>query len=104
MAKLWVRNHDEGLATARSDIEILCQEFPQSLRPVSTTIVEGPIDDEILKAAKRQGSDLIVIGEKTSTPLRRFVGGSTCESVLNHAPCSVLVIPHPELAAETRQE
>jgi nucleotide-binding universal stress UspA family protein len=94
MVKRWVRDHDQGLATAVAEMETLCHELPRCFQPLNSTVVEGTADVEILKAAHRQGSDLIVIGAKASTPLRRFVGGSTYESVLNHAPCSVLVVHH----------
>jgi nucleotide-binding universal stress UspA family protein len=92
--KLWVRDHDNRLATARAEMQTLCGEHPSRFQTPPPTVVEGAPDMEILKVAQRQSSDLVVIGAKTSTPLGRLVGRSTCESVLNHAPCSVLVIPH----------
>jgi nucleotide-binding universal stress UspA family protein len=94
LVNLWVRNHDNRLATARVEMQTLCRELPTCFCSVPPTVVEGAPDVEIIKAVQRQGSDLIVIGAKSSTPLGRLVGGSTCESVLNHAPCSVLVIHH----------
>ena len=92
--KLWVRDHDNRLATARAEMQTLCRELAPRFETPPPTVVEGAADMEILKVAQRHSSDLVVIGVKRSTPLGRLVGGSTCESVLNHAPCSVLVIPH----------
>ncbi len=90
----WVRDHDNRLATARTEMQTLCRELTPRFETPPPTVVEGAAEMEILKVAQRQTSDLVVIGAKTSTPLGRLIGGSTCESVLNHAACSVLVVPH----------
>jgi nucleotide-binding universal stress UspA family protein len=58
-------------------------------------VVEGVPEKLILDAINEQGSNLVVVGAKSSTPLGRLLVGSTCESVLNNAPCSVLVVRHP---------
>ena len=46
------------------------------------------------RTGAEQRSDLIVIGAKGSTRLGRLLLGGTAESVLNHAPCSVLLVRH----------
>lgn len=94
MVKQWVRHHDQRIAQARKEMELLRSELPAGLRPMPPSVVEGSPADEIVKAARRQQSDLILIGAKSSTTLGRLAGGSTCEAVLNHAPCSVLVVHH----------
>lgn len=94
LVKLWVRHHDERIAAAKQEMETLDHELPPRVRLLPPTIVEGSPGEEIIKVAHRQESDLIVIGAKASTAIGRAVSGSTCESVLNHAPCSVLVVPH----------
>jgi len=95
LVNLWVQHHDERLAAARKEMTALGSELPLCFRSAPPIVVEGTPDVEILKVAQRQESDLIVIGAKTSTPFGRLMAGSTCESVLNHAPCSVLVVRHP---------
>ena len=47
---------------------------------------------EILKAARHERADLLVVGSKGLTGLRRFLMGSVAHSVSHHAPCSVLVV------------
>ncbi len=47
---------------------------------------------EILKTARRQKADLVIMGSKGMTGLRRFLMGSVAHTVSQHAPCSVLVV------------
>jgi nucleotide-binding universal stress UspA family protein len=47
---------------------------------------------EILKSAHQLRTDLIVVGSKGSTGLRRFFLGSVSDKVVHGAPCSVAVI------------
>lgn len=48
--------------------------------------------EAILEAAKRICADLIVVGSKGLTWLRRFLLGSAAHKVAPHAPCSVIVV------------
>ena len=48
--------------------------------------------EEILKAAKRTRADLVVMGSRGLTGLRRFLLGSVSNKVTRHAPCSVVVV------------
>ncbi len=47
---------------------------------------------EILKTAKQQKVDLILMGSKGISGLRRLLMGSVAQTVSQHAPCSVLVV------------
>jgi len=47
---------------------------------------------EILKAARLQKADLVIVGSKGLTGLRRFLMGSVANTVSHHAPCSVLIV------------
>lgn len=46
---------------------------------------------EIESVARGMGADLIVLGHRTRSTLARWLAGSVGVSVLNHAPCSVLI-------------
>lgn len=59
----------------------------------------GQEAEEILKASQRIRADLVVMGSKGLTGLRRFLLGSVSHKVVRHAPCSVLVVR--KLAKET---
>ncbi len=47
---------------------------------------------EILKAARLQKADLVIVGSRGLTGLRRLLMGSVAHTVSHHAPCSVLVV------------
>jgi nucleotide-binding universal stress UspA family protein len=48
--------------------------------------------EEILKATKRIRADLVVMGSRGLTGLRRFLLGSVSNKVTRHAPCSVVIL------------
>lgn len=56
------------------------------------TISPGYAADEIVKAATRFRADLVVIGSRGLTGIKRMFLGSVSNRVTRHAPCSVLVI------------
>jgi len=52
--------------------------------------------DEIVRTAKEQNFDLIIIGSRGLTGIKRFLLGGTATKVVNHSPCSVMVVKMPE--------
>jgi nucleotide-binding universal stress UspA family protein len=52
----------------------------------------GEPGQEIVKAAKDWGADLIVVGSHGRRGLTRALVGSVAETVMRHAPCPVLVV------------
>ena len=59
---------------------------------------EGDPSTEILDVAQQEDVGLIVVGSHGRTGVRRFLLGSVSARVTTHAPCSVLVIKHPQSA------
>ncbi len=55
----------------------------------------GSAADEILKCAKRIRADLVVLGSRGMTSMRKLLMGSVSNKVVRHAPCSVLVVRKP---------
>jgi nucleotide-binding universal stress UspA family protein len=55
-------------------------------------LIEGMPSEEILRAARRQRADLIVIGTHGRTGLGRFLMGSVAERVLQRATSPVLTV------------
>jgi hypothetical protein len=53
--------------------------------------MESPYE-AVVGAARRRGSDLIVLGTHGRTGLLRLLMGSTTERVIGHAPCNVLIV------------
>lgn len=55
----------------------------------------GRPESAIVAAASRDGTDLVVVGHRGLSGVRRVLLGSVSEHVTTHAPCSVLVArPH----------
>ncbi len=53
---------------------------------------EGDPADEIIRVAKDEGFDLIVVGHRGLSPVKAFLVGSVSSRVVSHASCSVLVV------------
>lgn len=59
-------------------------------------LVKGGHRDEIVKAAKAIGADLVVLGDLAHTGLNRLIIESTAEGIARQLDCSVLVVKPPE--------
>lgn len=89
------RMEDEvASATRRAHREVLerrAQAFRDSGMTASTELREGVPADEIIGAAAAFDADLIAVGTRGMTGLRRLLLGSVARNVLYHAACSVLI-------------
>jgi len=63
---------------------------------VNGVMVQGEPDQAIADYARDWGADLIVIGSGDRSTLARLLVGSVSQSVVQHAPCSVLVVKQSE--------
>ena len=74
----------------------LLEDTRKSLALQEFKIVEnlafGHEAEEIIKASRRIRADLVVMGSKGLTGLRRILLGSVSHKVVRYAPCSVLVV------------
>jgi nucleotide-binding universal stress UspA family protein len=59
---------------------------------LETIVADGHPADEILRAAKNGGADLVVTGARGLGPVKRLLLGSVSERVLHGADCPVLVV------------
>jgi len=55
-------------------------------------LVQGVPADEIVKVAKEEKADLIVIGSRGLAEVRAFLLGSVSDRVNHHATCPVLIV------------
>lgn len=62
---------------------------------ISSDILFGSPDSRIVETAEDAGADLIVIGSHGYKRWERLLLGSVSDSVVHHAPCSVLVVRSP---------
>ena len=79
---------DEAAATVGGFVD------PKSVQ-ISTEILFGSPDSRIVETAEEWKADLIVIGSHGYSRWERLLLGSVSDSVLHHAPCSVLVVRMP---------
>ncbi len=59
---------------------------------VSTEVLEGSPRRTINTFAKEWDADLVMVGSHERSPLARLCLGSTAQSVMRHAPCSVEIV------------
>ncbi|MES2461523.1 MAG: universal stress protein [Armatimonadota bacterium] len=87
--------HD-GIITTGSYLDGLAGALADSMeRPVSTEVAAGNAANELMCIARERKAGLIVVGSQEMTGMQRFLLGSVSETVLRHAPCSVLVARRP---------
>jgi len=60
--------------------------------PKTSVVSSNSVADAIITTAKKGKFDLIAIGSRGLGATARFVLGGVASRVLNHAPCSVLVV------------
>ncbi|HSN29175.1 MAG TPA: universal stress protein [Kofleriaceae bacterium] len=96
----WSTVRDAVLSGAQDQADKLVAGHADLGHPLHVDLVQGPPASVITHAAEKGGHDLIAIGTHGLKGFRRLLLGSVAESVIRHAPCSVLVA-HGEHAGET---
>jgi nucleotide-binding universal stress UspA family protein len=98
----WSTVRDAVLSSvqAQSDKLVAAQASRLAGRKLVVDLVQGPASTAVTDQAAAGGHDLIAIGTHGHRGFRRLLLGSVAENVVNHAPCSVLVV-HGEHAGET---
>jgi len=59
---------------------------------VETHEVPGDASDALLDVAEQVGADLLVVGNRGMSGVRRFVLGSVPNKVSHHCPSSLLIV------------
>lgn len=96
----WSTVRDAVLSSAQSQADKLVAGHADLGHPLHVDLIQGPPASVVTHAAEKGGHDLIAIGTHGHRGFRRLLLGSVAESVIRHAPCSVLVA-HGEHAGET---
>ncbi len=60
--------------------------------PVTVKMVRGYPPEQIMKIAKDEGVNMIVVGHLGRTGIERILLGSVSETIVRNAPCPVLVV------------
>ena len=86
----------EATDASRKQHDDLAREITAQLRTsgfaAEFDVREGDAATEILAAATESRADLVVMGTRGRTGLKRLVLGSVARNVLQHATCSVLIV------------
>ncbi|BAZ53304.1 UspA domain-containing protein [Nostoc sp. NIES-4103] len=87
------RPHPESPVLSYFQIEKLLQSYQEELSVNSEIeLVTGDPAQEIIRLANIYKADLILIGSRGLTGMKRIVQGSVSSQVVEEAPCSVLVV------------
>lgn len=59
---------------------------------IETRVLEGTPFNELIKAAREENADILIMGTRGLTGIKHILIGSTAEKVVRKAPCPVLVL------------
>jgi nucleotide-binding universal stress UspA family protein len=59
---------------------------------VTTEVLVGSPESQIVETAEKMNADLIIVGSHGYNSWERLLLGSVSDSVVHHAPCSVMVV------------
>lgn len=106
-AECWV---DAGAILARTRQEMVRRAEQITHRAVNllgshglrarAVVRDGNPRAAIIREATEHGTDLIVVGSRASSGLKRWLTGSVSQYVVAHAPCSVEVVQQRQVEAE----
>jgi len=74
------------------ELELLANDSLREIEEVRTFSRTGEAADEIVRFAREEEADLIVMGTHGWTGVRHLVMGSTAENVVRNSPCPVLTV------------
>ena len=86
---------DKIIRTARAILEKFVAENLSELNKVTPRVLIGTPFVEIIRYAKDQSIDLIVIGTHGHSALAAMLLGSVAEKVVRKSPCPVLTVRDP---------
>lgn len=92
--------YEEISGYARSELAKLVQELRTGGVTVTERLAQGTPSAEIIRIAKEEGVDLIVVGSHGKGLLDHALFGSTTERVVRKAPCPVLTCRPPKTSGK----
>lgn len=86
-------NADKVIVESVEEIRTL---LPSKNIKLSTRILFGSPERRIVETAEEINADLIIVGSHGYNSWERLLLGSVSDSVVHHAPCSVLIVRSPD--------
>ena len=80
----------DNLAAAQKALTDLATQLPKD--QVKGRVEVGPAADTIVRIAKEEAVDLVVIGARGLSGAERLLLGSVSDRVVHHCPCPVTVV------------
>jgi nucleotide-binding universal stress UspA family protein len=77
---------------AHTELRDFADKILKEAVPVQVNVAVGTPAEEILRVAREEKVDLIVMGTHGRTGLRHLLLGSVAEEVTRHAPCPVFTV------------
>ncbi len=94
---------DRRAETVKNLCAVLEERVPQSVR-TRPLLKQGETAEEIVRAAREEGADLIVLTTHGAGGLRPGTLGSVAVDVLQNAPCPVLTVNRSRESVEARSD
>lgn len=82
------RVRERAATVARGAQDALRARWPEA----EARVADGDAREEIVRMAEAWAADLVVLGARGLTPLKRALLGSVSTTVAHHVPCPVLVV------------
>ena len=83
-------------AAFQKQLEDQVAALKEEYSEITAKQVTGTTFLEIIKVARDEGADMIVMGTHGRTGLAHVLIGSVAERVVREAPCPVLTVKHPQ--------
>jgi len=92
-------DNSDQYATVLDSLNEMMESLLESLAgepfPITGTVVQGDPVKEIVRAARDDNTNLVVIGTHGRAALEHVLLGSIAEKVVRKAPCPVMTVPLP---------
>jgi len=86
---------EEGRTLAGMLDDARDKALARGVQPLRTVDLHGDVADALLGFLEQDHQDLVIVGSRGLTPGRRILLGSVSSSLVNDAPCPVLVVRPP---------
>ena len=99
----WEASGQNPQAEARAFVHGIQKQFASQGCSVEGVALEGDPAAVLLELARKESADLVVMGTRGRTGLRRLLLGSVSQKVMTYAPCAVLTVRRPVWQGRAKQ-